>query len=119
MSLFRICAKYSQTRAYTLPVRRRTTSSDPLTKSFIRRNMSTSSTDENPFKRAKTESTLQPSTKVIGTHSGTFQADEAMGVWLLRQLPEYYQSNVVRSRDLEVLNKLDIVLDVGEYLLIC
>ena len=24
----------------------------------------------------------------IGTHSGTFQADEAMGVWLLRQLPQ-------------------------------
>ena len=25
----------------------------------------------------------------IGTHSGSFQADEAMGVWMLRKLPEF------------------------------
>jgi len=71
------------------------------------------STSENPFKRAKIES-LGTSSKVIGTHSGTFQADEALGVWLLRQIPAYFQSRVVRSRDKEVLNKLDIVLDVGK-----
>lgn len=53
------------------------------------------------------------SDKVIGTHSGTFQADEAMGVWMLRQIPEYRNAKVVRSRDLEVLAKLDIVIDVG------
>lgn len=53
------------------------------------------------------------SDKVIGTHSGTFQADEAMGVWMLRQIPEYRNSKVVRSRDLEVLAKLDIVIDVA------
>jgi uncharacterized UPF0160 family protein len=53
------------------------------------------------------------SAKVIGTHSGTFQADEAMGVWMLRQIPEYRNSKVVRSRDLDVLAKLDIVIDVG------
>jgi len=68
----------------------------------------------NPFKRAKwDESTTVPSTKVIGTHSGTFQADEAMGVWMLRQLPAYRGSKVVRSRDKEVLAPLDIVIDVG------
>ena len=54
-----------------------------------------------------------PSTKVIGTHSGTFQADEAMGCWLLRQLPLYYRSKIVRTRDLDVLKDLDIVIDVG------
>jgi uncharacterized UPF0160 family protein len=53
------------------------------------------------------------SSKVIGTPSGTFQADEAMGVWMLRQIPEYRNAKVVRSRDLEVLAKLDIVIDVG------
>lgn len=63
------------------------------------------------MKRAKLDPT--PSSKVIGTHSGTFQADEAMGVFLLRQCPEYRNSKVVRSRDLEVLEKLDIVIDVG------
>ena len=68
------------------------------------------------FKRAKlNDETQQPkSSKVIGTHSGTFQADEAMGVFLLRQLPDYRNSAVIRSRDLTVLNQqADIVLDVG------
>ena len=63
------------------------------------------------YKRAKLSET--PSTKVIGTHSGTFQADEAMGVFLLRQLPAYRSAKVVRSRDPAVLEGLDLVLDVG------
>jgi len=63
------------------------------------------------YKRVKLEDT--PSEKVIGTHSGSFQADEAMGVWMLRQLPEYRNSKVVRSRDPKVLEPLDIVIDVG------
>jgi uncharacterized UPF0160 family protein len=63
------------------------------------------------YKRAKIDPT--PSLKTIGTHSGTFQADEALGVWMLRQLNEYRNSPVVRSRDKEVLKDLDIVLDVG------
>jgi uncharacterized UPF0160 family protein len=53
------------------------------------------------------------SSKRIGTHSGTFQADEAMGCWMLRQLPEYRNSKVVRSRYMDILNDLDIVIDVG------
>ena len=66
-------------------------------------------------KRAKLSlMTLPHSTKIIGTHSGTFQADEALGVWLLRQLPTYYQSKVIRSRDTNVLTtQCDIVIDVG------
>jgi uncharacterized UPF0160 family protein len=67
--------------------------------------------DANPFKRVKLNDSV--SDKVIGTHSGTFQADEAMGVWMLRQLPQYRNSKVVRSRDTNVLEKLDIVIDVG------
>ncbi|CAE8685011.1 unnamed protein product, partial [Polarella glacialis] len=49
----------------------------------------------------------------VGTHSGTFQADEALACWLLRQLPDYAQAEVIRSRDLQVLEPLDIVVDVG------
>ena len=63
------------------------------------------------YKRAKLND--QVSDKVIGTHSGTFQADEAMGVWLLQQLPAFRRSAVVRSRDAQVLDPLDIVIDVG------
>ena len=69
-------------------------------------NMSTS------YKRAKLDDTIV-SDKVIGTHSGTFQADEAMGVWMLRQTQSYRNSKVIRSRDLAVLDPLDIVIDVG------
>eukprot|EP00547_Thalassionema_nitzschioides_P006335 CAMPEP_0194211406 /NCGR_PEP_ID=MMETSP0156-20130528/10220_1 /TAXON_ID=33649 /ORGANISM="Thalassionema nitzschioides, Strain L26-B" /LENGTH=346 /DNA_ID=CAMNT_0038938939 /DNA_START=272 /DNA_END=1312 /DNA_ORIENTATION=- len=63
------------------------------------------------FKRAKLNDSV--STNVIGTHSGSFQADEAMGCFLLRQLPEYRLSKIVRSRDKEVLETCDIVIDVG------
>ncbi|VEU45235.1 unnamed protein product [Pseudo-nitzschia multistriata] len=63
------------------------------------------------FKRAKLDDSV--STKVIGTHSGSFQADEAMGCFLLRQLPEYRLSKIVRSRDPKVLETCDIVIDVG------
>lgn len=56
------------------------------------------------------------SSKVIGTHSGAFQADEALGCWMLRRLEQYRDSKVIRSRDMEVLKPLDIVIDVaGEY----
>lgn len=71
------------------------------------------------LKRAKLQddamdnSNSNNSSKTIGTHSGTFQADEAMGVWMLRQTPTYRNSKVIRSRDPQVLQGLDIVLDVG------
>lgn len=65
----------------------------------------------NPHK--KTKLNMEPSSKLIATHSGTFQADEALGVWLLRQTLEFYQSPVLRSRDREEFEKADIVIDVG------
>jgi len=73
---------------------------------------STSASSHQLFKRAKLEPSVV-SSRVIGTHSGTFQADEAMGVWMLRQVPAYRNAKVVRSRDPAVLEKLDIVIDVG------
>jgi uncharacterized UPF0160 family protein len=74
--------------------------------------LSMSPSSDSAFKRARLDE-KPASAKVIGTHSGTFQADEAMGVFLLQQLPEYRRSQVVRSRDLAVLDPLDIVIDVG------
>ncbi|EOD27428.1 hypothetical protein EMIHUDRAFT_418635, partial [Emiliania huxleyi CCMP1516] len=49
----------------------------------------------------------------IGTHSGAFQADEALGVWLLRRLPQYKSASLTRSRDPDVLKPLTIVIDVA------
>lgn len=56
---------------------------------------------------------LPPSGKVIGTHSGNFHADEALGCFMLRQLPEYAGARIVRSRDEMELAKCDILIDVG------
>ena len=50
---------------------------------------------------------------LIGTHSGHFHADEALAVYMLRLLPAYAQSPLVRSRDPEVLKDCHTVVDVG------
>lgn len=54
-----------------------------------------------------------PSTKIIGTHSGSFHCDEALGVALLHRTAAYAGASVVRSRDPAALAKCDVVIDVG------
>ena len=49
----------------------------------------------------------------IGTHSGSFHCDEALGCFLLRQTDSYREAEIVRTRDESVLSELDIVIDVG------
>jgi len=49
----------------------------------------------------------------IGTHNGTFHCDEVMACYLLKLLPEYKDAEIVRTRDLSVLDTCDIVVDVG------
>ena len=39
--------------------------------------------------------------------------DEALGCYLLKQLPQFSNSDIVRSRDPEVLKDCKVVLDVG------
>ncbi|PHH70633.1 hypothetical protein CDD82_7005 [Ophiocordyceps australis] len=50
---------------------------------------------------------------VIGTHNGYFHADEALAVHMLRMLPTYQHSPVVRTRDAAVLATCHTVVDVG------
>ena len=50
---------------------------------------------------------------VIGTHNGHFHADEALAVYLLRLLPQYRESTLIRTRDADTLKTCDIVCDVG------
>lgn len=66
-----------------------------------------------PAARFDAARALPDSGKVIGTHSGGFQADEALGCWMLHQMPEYAGAKIVRSRDPAELDKCDIVIDVG------
>lgn len=50
---------------------------------------------------------------LIGTHSGHFHADESLAVYMLRLLPTYASSPLVRTRDPEVLKTCHTVVDVG------
>ena len=56
---------------------------------------------------------IDSSKPVIGTHSGQFHCDEALACFLLRRTDAYRNAAVVRSRDPAVLDKLDILVDVG------
>lgn len=72
---------------------------------LLRRLVSTMA--ESAPKRLKTSGVL------IGTHSGHFHADEALAVHMLRLLPTYRDSNLVRTRDPKVLETCHTVVDVG------
>lgn len=55
--------------------------------------------------------------KTIGTHNGVFHCDELLACFMLKQLPEYKGSKIVRTRDSEILKQCEIVVDVGgEYI---
>jgi len=48
--------------------------------------------------------------------SGSFHADEALAVYLLRLTPTYKNAPVTRSRNSDILSQCDIVVDVeGKY----
>ena len=49
----------------------------------------------------------------IGTHSGHFHADEALAIYILRMLPAYKSSQLVRTRDPARLATCHTVVDVG------
>ena len=61
-----------------------------------------------PLSGAKRDRMVQ-----IGTHSGSFHCDEALGCFLLKQTAKFGAADVVRTRDPEVLKTLDVVIDVG------
>ncbi|KAM5472248.1 hypothetical protein MauCBS54593_002839 [Microsporum audouinii] len=50
---------------------------------------------------------------LIGTHNGHFHADEALAVYLLRLLPAYSTSPLIRTRDPARLATCHTVVDVG------
>jgi len=49
----------------------------------------------------------------IGTHNGSFHCDETLACSLLKLLPRYSDAEIVRTRDLGVLDTCDLVVDVG------
>lgn len=51
--------------------------------------------------------------KLIGTHNGNFHCDEVLACFMLKQLDEYKDAEIIRTRDPAKLNTCDIVVDVG------
>ena len=65
--------------------------------------------DMEAFDKLKAETTK----KLIGTHSDTFHCDEVMACVMLLQTREFANSSIVRTRQDDVFDLLDIVVDVG------
>ncbi|CAN4082254.1 unnamed protein product [Withania somnifera] len=55
----------------------------------------------------------QVSLKRVGTHHGSFHCDEALGCFMIRLTNKFFNAQIVRTRDTQVLETLDAVLDVG------
>ncbi|KDP31642.1 hypothetical protein JCGZ_14958 [Jatropha curcas] len=60
-----------------------------------------------------TGSPYQAPSKRVGTHNGSFHCDEALGCFMIRLTNKFSDAEIVRSRDPQVLESLDAVLDVG------
>ncbi|KAI0134568.1 putative UPF0160 protein C27H6.8 [Xylariales sp. AK1849] len=65
---------------------------------------------ESPSKRLKTTT---GGGVTIGTHNGHFHADEALAIYMLRLLPTYTDSSLIRTRDSSQLQTCHTVVDVG------
>ena len=52
-------------------------------------------------------------TKTIVTHSGTFHCDESLACFLLRQTNDFRGASILRTRDPQLVDEAEIVVDVG------
>lgn len=52
--------------------------------------------------------------KIIATHDGKFHWDECLAVWLIKQLPNYIDARIMRTRDPKELEFASITVDVGD-----
>ncbi|VVB05048.1 unnamed protein product [Arabis nemorensis] len=51
--------------------------------------------------------------KRVGTHNGTVHCDETLACFILRLSSRFSDAQIVRTRDHQVLEKVDAALDVG------
>ncbi|KAJ8925949.1 hypothetical protein NQ315_009802 [Exocentrus adspersus] len=84
-----------------------------LSNHFLKLSSATASTVWKGFSAMATNRKLPRVTKKIGTHNGVFHCDEALACFMLRQLPEYRDAQVIRTRDPSILEQCDVVVDVG------
>lgn len=55
-------------------------------------------------------------TKLIGTHDGTFHCDDVTACYMLKQLDRFKEHEIIRTRDKIKLAQAEIVVDVGSEL---
>jgi len=60
------------------------------------------------FNRTILNPELRKEFKLIGTHSGAFHCDEALATALLLRTNLFANSIIVRTRDQEILDQLDL-----------
>ncbi|XVF53330.1 hypothetical protein PTKIN_Ptkin05aG0090900 [Pterospermum kingtungense] len=58
-------------------------------------------------------STATARLKRVGTHNGSFHCDEALACFMIRLTDKFSNAQIVRTRDSQVLENLDAVVDVG------
>ena len=57
--------------------------------------------------------TTKNSPPIIATHDGVFHCDDALACFLLKNLSELSNAEVIRTRDESLIAKADVVVDVG------
>ncbi len=65
--------------------------------------------DMDVFNKLKAETTK----KLMGTHSDSFHCDEVLATVMLLQTRQFADSVIIRTRQEDVFDQLDIVVDVG------
>ncbi|KAH9620089.1 hypothetical protein KSS87_006802 [Heliosperma pusillum] len=60
-----------------------------------------------------TDSPTHAPLKRVGTHNGSFHCDEALGCFMILLTHKFSGAHIIRTRDPQVLESLDAVLDVG------
>ena len=64
--------------------------------------------NKDEFTKTYLNPTIRSQYKLIGTHSEAFHCDEVMACGLLLRTKEFANSIIVRTRDQEILDQLDI-----------
>lgn len=65
------------------------------------------------IRQAHVSSKVVEGSKYIGTHHGTFHCDEALAVSLLKLLPAFAKHDILRTRNTDLLQQCEVVVDVG------
>ena len=82
-------------------------------KSAVNDNLMVADTqDSQEFERIIKEAKQNEQT-IIGTHSGIFHCDEVLATTLLLHTKQFENSIIVRSRNMDLLKKADLLCDVG------